>query len=157
MSTPPLINVDAAQVTRGPDGTVTVDDPDSPLLVQVQIHAAGPARHITGVCVRTRHPHGRISPAALARLPLAEIRYLALAGAHPNESFYRTLARPKPHGQRSWDPEHWDRVWTVWEWAHRTGRPGGANAAVAEFWGVCVDPTVSRWMAHVRRLRAAST
>lgn len=146
----PLLDLDQAVVTRGPDGTVTVDDPDSPILVSVRVGRQQGRLEITDLSVTARHPSARISPAALARLPLAQIRHLAGVVGHPNEAYYRQLARPKPTGARGWDDGHWERVLAVYEWAVATGRPGGGAQAVADLWGVTVNPTVYRWLATAR-------
>lgn len=155
----PLVDVDRAQITTDPDGTTTVDDPESPLLLTVRVVMEHGRPHLMGVRVDARHPHARICTAALARLPLDQVVYLAaqrLRPQHPNETHYRALARPKPHGQRSWDDGHYERVLTVYEWAHATGRAGGGVQAVADMWGVTRSPTAVRWLAEARRRAAAA-
>lgn len=147
----PLLDVDRAQVTRDQDGQVVINDPDCPLLVAVKVGKVAGQRQITELTVQARHPTARISPAALVRLPLAQIRHLAVAAGHPNEAHYRALAQPKPRGQRGWDVGHWERVLAVYEWATETRRPGGGAQAIAEFWGVSIDPTVYRWLATARK------
>ncbi|MCZ7478877.1 hypothetical protein [Micromonospora sp. WMMC273] len=146
-----MLNVDRAQVTRDQDGQVVISDPDCPLLVAVKVGEVTGRRQITELTVQARHPSARISPGVLHRLPLAQIEHLAVVASHPNEAYYRALARPKPTGQRGWDDGHWDRVLAVHQWAEETRRPGGGAAAVAELWGVAVDPTVYRWMATARK------
>lgn len=148
--TTPLLDVDSAQVTREPGGAVIINDPDCPLLVAVRVGNVAGRRQITELTVQCRHANARISPAALTRLPLSQIRHLAVAAGHPTEAHYRSLARPKPRGQRGWDTGHWDRVLAVYEWATETRRPGGGAQAIADFWGVTVDPTAYRWLVTAR-------
>lgn len=155
----PLVDVGRAQVSRSADGTVTVDDPDSPLVVHVQVGTQTGQARITRLCVAVRHRDGRIGGTALSRLPLAQIAHLAAtrggpAATHPNEALYRQLATPRPHGQRHWDDGHWARVMAVYTWARTSGRPGGGVQAVADMWGVSRSPTAYRWLAAARR-RAA--
>jgi hypothetical protein len=149
-----LVDVDAAQVTRGTDGMIVVDDPAAPVIVSVRLDTSAGRPVPSVVMVQARHPGVRISAAMLSRLPLAQIIPLAAAtngSGHPDEPYYRQLARPKPRGQRaSWDPGHWDRVLAVYEWALRVDRPGGGGKAVADFWGVTVNPTVYRWLKIAR-------
>lgn len=149
-----MIDVDRAQITRRNDGMVVVDDPDAPVVVAVHIDTSAGSARATGVEVRARHAGVRISAALLARLPLPQIVLVAAStggNGHPDEPYYRQLARPKPRGRRaSWDPGHWQRVMAVHEWAERVERPGGGARAVADFWGVTVDPTVYRWLKIAR-------
>jgi len=96
----------------------------------------------------------------MARLPTAQLLHVAAAqlaavarDAHPNEAWYRMLATPKPRGSRSWGDDHWDRVLIVHQWASDTGRRGGGAQAVADLWGVSVNPTAYRWLAEARARR----
>ena len=152
-----LLDVDSAQVTRRSDGMVVVDDPAAPVVVSVRLDTTGGRPVPSVVTVQARHPGVRISAAMLSRLPLAQIVPLAAAtngSGHPDEPYYRQLARPKPRGQRaSWDPGHWDRVLAVHDWALRVQRPGGGARAVADFWGVTVNPTAYRWLKIARTRR----
>lgn len=159
MKGPALIDVDRAQVLTAPDGTVTVDDPDSPLLLSVRVVIERGRPQVVHVALNARHPDARISTAALGRLPLTQVVYLAAQrlqpGGHPNEAHYRALARPKPRGQRGWDDGHWERVLAVYRWARDTRRPGGGVQAVADLWGVSASPTAVRWLREARRRAAA--
>lgn len=149
-----VLDVDRAQITRGPDGTVRVEDPRCPLSVQVRVELRGGRPHLAHLAVDTRTPEARISARALSRLPVRQLILLAAARggtAHPNEALYRSLARPRPRGQRHWDDGHWERVMTVYDWACETGRPGGGWQAVADMWGVSRNPTAYRWVAQARR------
>lgn len=149
-----LIDVDSAAVQRTADGYV-IDDPASPLLVSLQITPARYARpRVRRLVIEVRHPDGRISEAALRRLPLRQIVNLCGATAPataPNESHYRALARPKAAGARTWDNGHWGRVLAVHQWAETVGRPGGGTQAIADLWGVSRNPTAYRWLAYARR------
>jgi hypothetical protein len=136
-------------VTRDATGLVTVDDPDSPLLLRVRV--AAETGRISEVQVSCRHPSGRITAAALSRLPLDQIR--AVASPHPNDWLMRLVLTPRVRGSRSWPQRHWDEVAEVAAWARETRRPGGAARAVADMWGVAVDPTAYRWLARVRGSR----
>lgn len=148
----PLVDLDAAQVSRGPDGMVTVDDPGSPLLLSVRVEQRRGRPQIVRLEVEARHPAARITAAALSRLPLAQVLYLAGMTLHPNEAHYRALAIGKRPGQRGWTDDHWRRVWAVYEWARSTGRPGGGVQAVADLWGVAVSPTAYRWVKKARKV-----
>jgi len=137
---------------------VLFDDPGSPWLVRVWVGIDRRGRrYISRLRVDSRPGHPPISAARLARLPTSQLLHVAsaqLAAArpdgHPNEAWYRMLATPLPRGQRSWGDDHWDRVLVVHQWATDTGRPGGGAQAVADLWGVSVNPTVYRWLAQAR-------
>lgn len=150
-----MINVDQAQITRRSDGMVVVDDPHAPVIVAVQVQHNRGRTVLSELHVQDRqNDRARISASLLARLPIAQIVAVAAAtqaAGHPDEVYYRQLARPKPRGRRaSWDPGHWQRVLAVYEWAVRVRRPGGGARAVADFWNVTVDPTVYRWLKTAR-------
>lgn len=150
----PLVDVDRAQITRSSDGTVIVDDPESPITVALAVDTtSGPAR-LVRLTVDVGAAAVRLTSAALARLPVTQLVHVAAArcgGGYQDETYYRTLARPKPRGQRAWDPGHWQRVMAVHEWAESVNRPGGGAQAVADFWNVSRDPTVYRWLAYARQ------
>ncbi len=151
--THPLVDIDRAQVTRQGDGTVMVDDPEAPVAVTLAVDTSGGRARLIRLTVEVRERAARISSAALARLPISQLVHVAAAacgGGHPDEPYYRQLARPKPLGQRGWDTGHWSRVMAVHEWAESVGRPGGGAQAVADFWGVSRDPTVYRWLTAAR-------
>jgi hypothetical protein len=150
-----MINVDQAQITRRSDGMVVVDDPHAPVIVAVQVKNVRGRSALVELHVQDRQTgRARISASLLSRLPVAQIVAVAAAtqeGGHPDEVYYRQLARPKPRGRRaSWDPGHWQRVMAVYEWAVRVRRPGGGTRAVADFWNVTIDPTVYRWLKTAR-------
>lgn len=146
----PLLALDKAQISRDETGRVTIDDPDSPLLVVVTTTAD--AARIGELVVTVRHPSGRITPRALSRLPLQQIRYVAATTAgHPNDRLWRALITPKPSGSRHWPIEHWSQVLAVHEWATTSQRPGGGTQAIADLWGVARNPTAYRWLAAARR------
>lgn len=89
-----------------------------------------------------------ITSSVLAQLPIRQIGQVAASAlAGEGEAQYRMLARPRPHGVRSWPPDHYERVRRVAAWARRTQRPGGAAGAVSEFWNVHYR-TARRWLAH---------
>jgi hypothetical protein len=145
--TTPLIDLGAAQISRDRTGRVTVDDPGSPLLVHVRADTTTEPARIVELTVTTRHPSGRISAAGLSRLPLVQIRHIAVAtGQHPNDALWYAGVTPKPVGSRSWDPQHWSEVIDVHDWAVTTGRPGGGPQAVADMWHVARNPTAYRWL-----------
>lgn len=144
--TTPLIDLGSAQISRDRTGMVTIDDPNSPLLVRVRTDTTEPAR-IVELTIIARHPAGRISAAGLARLPLIQIRHVAVAtSTHPNDALWHAGVTPKPVGVRSWDRTHWDEVLDVHDWAITTGRPGGGSQAVADMWHVARNPTAYRWL-----------
>jgi hypothetical protein len=153
-----LLDVDRARVTHTSDGAVVFDD-GGPWVVRVW-HRIGPrGRYVARLRVDVRDPGIGVTATRLARLPTSQMLALALStvpgrSAHPNESYYSMLALPKTG--RHWDDGHWERVLEVFEWAVATRRPGGGAMAVAEKWGVAVNPTVHRWLAEARRRRAAA-
>lgn len=150
----PLVDVDRAQVSRGPDGSVTIDDPGAPWVVHVAVQEVDGRVCIGGLRVESRDGLC-ITGARLGRLPTAHLLQVAaaevLGSQNVDEMYYRMLARPREGGARSWDADHYRRVLAVHDWAVRTGRPGGGPRAVAEFWGVAEKPTVWRWLAQARR------
>lgn len=143
-----------ATVSRLGDGSVQFADPDSPWLVRIWPDLDG-GRRIGALRVDVRDPAAPVTVGRLASLPLAHLLHVATVGqiesGSPDETFYRMLARPKPRGQRSWDPDHYDRVLQVRDWAIRTKRPGGGSQAVADMWHVARDPTAHRWLREARR------
>ncbi len=168
---PRPLDVDAARVARGRDQSVLFDDPASPWLVRVWVRTEGvpprrggrrpdmsTRRYISRIRIDVRPGGAPISALRLARLPTVQMLYVAAAQlaaqapeAHPNEAWYRMLATPKGPGRREWDPGHWGRVLTVYQWAVDTGRPGGGVRAIADLWGVARNPTAYRWLAQARR------
>lgn len=151
--TKPLLRLEQAQVTRNGTGTITVDDPDSPILLTLRVDAGTP-RQITELTVQARHPSARITPAALSRLPLTQIRHLAVReDPHPNDLLWRMEVTQKPPGSRHWPADHWRQVLAVHDWAVQTRRPGGGAQAIADLWNVSRNPTAYRWLASARQLR----
>jgi hypothetical protein len=145
--TTPLVDLGAAQISRDRSGVVTIDDPDSPLLLRVRTDTTTEPARIVELTVIARHPSARISSAGLARLPLVQIRHVAVAsGTHPNDALWHANVAPKPVGVRSWGRDHWDEVLDVYDWAIATGRPGGGPQAVADMWHVARNPTAYRWL-----------
>lgn len=144
----PLLNPANAQLTMDSDGSITLDDPDSPLLVTVRLDANHRLSHLS---ITARHPTGRITSAGLSRLPLAQIQRLAVAvkTIAPDTTWWTATASLKPLGSRSWGNNHWEHVLAVAEWA--TNRPGGPAKAIADLWGVSLRPTAYRWLATARR------
>jgi hypothetical protein len=150
------MDVGRARIARSGDGSVVFDDPDSALVVRVWPRTGPRGPYVARLRVDARDPAVAITATRLRALPVAQMLHLAAgerAGdlSHANETLYRMLAAPKRPGQRSWGPDHYERVLTVYEWAVQTGRPGGGAQAVAELWGVAVNPTVYRWLARARR------
>jgi len=162
---PRPLDIDQARISPAGGGSVLFDDPASPWLVRVWVGVDRRGRrYITRLRVDARPAASPISAARLARLPTTQLLHVAAAqlaaaapDTHPNEAWYRMLATPKPRGSRSWPPEHWDRVLIVHQWAVTTARPGGGAQAVADLWGVSINPTVYRWLAQARSLQGADT
>lgn len=145
--TTPLIDLGAAQISRDRTGTVTIDDPGSSLLIRVRIDTTTEPARIVELAVTARHPSARISAAGLSRLPLIQIRHVAVAsGTHPNDALWHAGVTPKPVGIRSWDRRHWNEVLDVHDWAISTDRPGGGPQAIADMWHVARNPTAYRWI-----------
>lgn len=157
-----LLDVDQAHVSANPDGSTTFAATGTPWAVRIwtRIGADGQP-FIARMRIDTRGPQAAITTSRLAQLPTAQLLHIATAAAarsrHPNEAYYRMLARPRTTGQRTWDPDHYQRVLAVHQWACDTNRPGGGARAVADLWGVAVDPTVYRWLATARQQSGAAT
>lgn len=153
-ATTPIVNIDTARVSRH-GNVVTFTDPDSPWTVQLRVHPD--TRDVNQLRIDVRSNRAPITLARLGRLPLAGMVHLAATTtAHPNETYYRMKARPKSSGQIHWGPEHWEQVLEVFTWAESTGRPGGGRRAIADLWGVAIDPTVRRWLLAARSAAARS-
>lgn len=153
---PPLLDVDRAQVSRGPDGSVTFDDSGAPWIVRVWIVDIDGRACIDRMQIDAREPGMCVTATRLGRLPTAQMLQVAAAEVlgHGGEIYYRMLARPLPRGARSWDRGHYTRVLAVHDWAVRTRRPGGGAQAVADLWGVAKNPTAWRWLAAARKIAA---
>jgi hypothetical protein len=151
----PLLDVDRAQVSRTPDGAVVIDDPQSPWVVQVWVVDVDGRACIARLQVQSRGDGLCVTATRMGRLPTAQILQVAAAemfgSGHDGEMYYRLLAAPRPKGSRTWDADHHARVLAVHAWAIRTGRPGGGAQAIADLWGVALNPTVWRWLAAARR------
>lgn len=149
--------VDLTRASVNRTGAVRFDDPDCPWVVRVWTDGRGRLRRLH-LDMRA-DVEGGLTSRTLRGLPLAQIAHAARtqtpAGDWPNEALYWMLATPKPAGQRCWDEEHWERVLAVHDWAVSSGRPGGGGRAVAQLWGVALDPTVYRWLAIARARRAS--
>lgn len=149
------MDLSAARVARTTAGAVRIDDPGCGWVVRAWTDHRGQLRRLH-LDMRP-DVDGGLTAHALRVLPVAQIAHTARAQATahpwPNEAFYRLLATPRPAGSRHWDEGHWERVLAVYEWAASTGRPGGGTRAVAQLWGVAVDPTVYRWLGVARARR----
>lgn len=150
-----ILSPEHSQLTVDDQGSITIDDPDSPLLVCVRLDDRGRLCHLA---VTTRHPTGRITNAALSRLPLAQIQRLAAAvrTIAPDEAWWTAAASLKPAGCRQWPHDHWDHVLAVAHWAKKTRRPGGPAGAIADLWGVAKRPTAYRWLSEARARTGSS-
>lgn len=145
------MDVTAAQITN--TGTmIQLVDPAFPWTVDVYLSQGTERPEVCGLVIWARAEDDNhaepITSAVLAQIPIRQIASVAasiLAGE--GEAQYRMLASPRPRGARSWPPDHFIRVALVASWARRTGRPGGAAGAVAEFWGVHYR-TARRWIAQ---------
>lgn len=144
--------VDLGAVGLTADGAVTFIG--EAWTAKVWTHHGG---HIRSLRVDVHNP-AALTAGWLASLPLAQMRHIAVReqsrtgrATYPNEDFIRILATPKPAGSRQWDDGHWGRVLAVFEWGRQVGYRGGPRRAVADMWGVSVDPTVARWLRHARR------
>lgn len=153
-----MLDVDRAVVTRGTDGSVAFDDPDAPWLARVWVDPTLGRVQRLQVELRPGCRGPALTATRLARLPVGHLSQVAMAealgDAHPNETYYRMLARPKPPGTQHWGPEHWPVVLAVYAWAEATRRPGGGARAVADLWGVSQNPTAYRWLREARRREA---
>lgn len=123
-----------------------MDDPDSPLLITVVVGTSG---RISDLRVTMRHPTGRISSATLARIPVSQIQrtVVAMIALGPDETWWRSTAVSRV---RTWQDDHWRRVLAVEAWAKLIERPGGGPKAIADLWGVSLNPTAYRWLRKAR-------
>lgn len=142
----PLVDLSAAQITNNSDGTISIDDPGSPILLQVRVNREVTPMRLTALSISARHPSARINACSLARLPLAQILRIATAIKHPNDMAWQAKISTKPIGKRTWPKKHWEEVLDVYEWAIDTGRPGGGARAIADLWDVTQTPTAYRWI-----------
>lgn len=147
-----LMQMTSAQVGFTADGAVTFADPGAPLTVRVW---TDPDRlGIRRIRVDARPGAPRLTAAALGRLPVAAMLRVARSGhqagtGHPNDMLIQLYADQRPG--RSWDDDHWGRVLDVYTWAETSNRPGGGVQAIADMWGVTIDPTAYRWLREARR------
>lgn len=154
-----MLNLQTATVSRTATG-ITIDDSASPWLIHVA--AAPDPTRITSLTVEAKP--GTATPVTnwrLAHLPTQQLLHVAalhiLDDSHPNEAYYRALATPLPPRVRTRSPEHWSNVRTVAAWADDTGRPGGAQRAIADLWAVTYEPTARRWLKQARYTRTVET
>lgn len=159
-----MVDVDSARMSRASDGAVVFDDPNAPWVVRLWTRSRGRGRPVVSRIAVTARNGGEVGITAdrLGRLPISQMLHLAsteprAVKQHPNEVYWRMLARPKAYGQRSWTDDHWDTVYDVYQWAVETGRPGGGTQAIADMWGVAKKPTAERWRAIARARRGAGT
>lgn len=152
MAMTPNVHVDQAQISHDATGAIIVDDPDSPLLITATVDTSVTPRRVTRLVVEVRHPQGRITPGALARIPLQRIRGLAIGDGHPNDLMMRSMITEREAGKRGWDDEHWRLVLLINRWAEETHRAGGGLKAIADMWDVSRNPTATRWRRRARAL-----
>lgn len=147
----PLVDPAAAQITLQSTGLIAIDDPESPVLVEISIDEHN---RINKMIITSRHPSARITAATVRRIPLAALQRIAISmrTAPPEETWWHSDAAVK-HG-RSWSADHWHRVLQAAEWARETGRPGGPAQAIADLWGVSRRPTAYRWLSRARAAAA---
>jgi hypothetical protein len=140
------MDVSRAQLSNLRDEVALVD-PEFPWSVRVRLSEDADRPVVLGLTVESRDGSA-ITSTALAQIPVRQLASVAASALRgEGEAQYRMLASPRPHGVRSWPPDHFQRVARVAAWARRTGRPGGAAGAVAEFWGVHYR-TARRWLRH---------
>lgn len=140
------MDVSRAQLSNLRDEVVLVD-PEFSWSVRVRLSEDADRPVVLGLTVESRDGSA-ITSTALAQIPVRQLASVAASALRgEGEAQYRMLASPRPHGVRSWPPDHFQRVARVAAWARRTGRPGGAAGAVAEFWGVHYR-TARRWLRH---------
>lgn len=147
------MNVLRATIGNGPDGSVIIDDPEAPYVVRLWLTAEDGHTYISSIRVDVRSEP--ISAARLGRLPIEAMLDVVsdrrrMTG-HANEALYGLLTRGPRPGAAGRPEDHWGLVLEIYEWARETNRPGGPARAVADMWGVQVDPTVYRWLAETRR------
>lgn len=148
------MDVSRAQVSNLGD-EVVLEDPSWPWTVRVQVYPDDGRPAVSRITVQARELDSYAEPyrlpitsTVLGQLPMRQITNVAASlVAGEGEAQYRMLARPRPHGARSWPEDHFRRVARVATWARSTGRPGGAAGAVAEFWGVH-PRTARRWLSR---------
>jgi hypothetical protein len=150
------VDLSRAHIARTTTGAVRIDDPTCPWVVWAWTDERGRLRRMH-VDMRP-DSDGGLTAHALRGLPVGQVTHAARTQTvhydWPNEALYRLLAVPRPAGQRGWDEGHWERVLAVYDWATASGRPGGGASAVAQMWGVALDPTAYRWLGIARARRA---
>jgi hypothetical protein len=136
---------------------VRMDDPPWDVTVGLGYRNGRPVLTRLEVRARIDSPSADVTAERLRRLPVREVIAMAasLLELDLDEAGARLLVQPKPPGQRSWPPDHYDRVLAVYEWARAAGRRGGGRGAVAEFWDVGI-PTVESWLRTAREQREAA-
>jgi hypothetical protein len=144
------MDVSRAQLSNTGD-MVQLVDPEFPWAVDVYMVPGSDRPKIREIRIWARgEEHQPITSTALAQIPVRQIASVAASAlAGEGEAQYRMLARPRPKGQRSWPPDHFERVGRVARWARSTGRPGGPAVAVSEFWSVDVR-TARRWLSRLK-------
>ena len=141
------MDVSRAQLTNTGD-MVQLVDPEFPWTVDVYLNEGAERPEVRGLVIWCRNG-GPITSTVLAQIPVRQIAGVAASALRGEaEAQYRMLARPRPVGERSWPPDHFQRVARVVAWARATARPGGAAGAVAEFWGVHYR-TARRWISRL--------
>lgn len=140
------MDVSRAQLSNLGDEVVLVD-PAFPWSVRVRLSEDADRPVVLGLSVESLDGQA-VTSTVLAQIPVRQIASVTASALRgEGEAQYRMLASPRPPGVRSWPPDHFQRVARVAAWARRTGRPGGAAGAVAEFWGVHYR-TARRWLRH---------
>lgn len=141
------MDVSHAQLSSPGVGQVLLTDPGFPWQVKVTVRSGAERPEVSSLEITSRST-APITASVLAQIPLRQIAAVATSATlGEEETLYRMLAKPRPKGERSWPPEHFERVQRVARWARATGRPGGAAGAVAEFWAVR-PRTARRWLKH---------
>lgn len=136
---------------------VQVEDPAWDLAVDLAYRDGRPVLTRLEVRARIDSPSADVTAERLRQLPVREVLGMAASVMQLDldEDAARLLVQPKPAGQRSWGPDHYDRVLAVYDWARAAGRRGGGRGAVAEFWDVKM-PTVEAWLRIAREQREAA-
>jgi hypothetical protein len=126
---------------------VLLEDPGFPFRVRVILDGQSERPAVQSLAVESVG-RAAITSATLSQIPVRQIAGVAasMQRGDGDEARFRALAQPRPEGERSWPPEHFERVNRVAAWARSIGRDGGGAGTVAEFWRV--NPrTARRWLA----------
>lgn len=145
------MDVSKAQVANLGD-RIALEEPGWPFRIYVRMGEGADRPEVLELTVTALDRTEPVTASVLSQLPMRQLASVAASTlSGEGETLYRMLAQPRPHGVRSWPPDHYARVTRVAAWARSVGRPGGAAGAVSEFWTVDYR-TARRWLSRAKEL-----